>query len=606
MKKLISTLTLLIGVSSAFAVDIPVTSDITTDTMWTADNAYILGKPIFVKNGATLTIEPGTTVYGYEDVPNSSFGSLVITRGCKLMAEGTPTKPIVFTALAERDGVALQGGGTRPIELTDVSLWGGVILLGQAILNTPDNPIINPTAPVIGTFKIEGFPAEGGADDITYGGDNDDDNSGVLRFVSIRYGGFEFQQDEEINGLSLGAVGRGTTIEFVEVFNNSDDGVELFGGTVNLKYMVMAFNEDESFDWDQGWRGKGQFWFAIQKDVGNGSNYGAEMDGGDGADKTLMPYAIPMIYNATYIGSGVGGSNPQDNATWRMKDNTGGFYYNSIFTDYKDYAIRIDDDTTKAQYAAGNLSNGGNMFGAFGAWDGTVASLARSGGAEELGMLAGMNNSNSVLGDQIVVESISREKDGKLDPRILDLDGPAYDTATMMALPDNDTFYSIADHKGAIGSFNWLKGWTYLDSEGYMDTSVAAQDTSAEFGNLSTRGLVGTGTNEEMILGFVISGLEPQTVYITGKGPSLSSLASPLADPKLTLVDPTDNNSVIATNTSWKNSAERGLIEATTIPPTDDKEAAIVVTLPPGSYTVLLESETAAGGVAIGEVYLYR
>jgi hypothetical protein len=292
-----------------------------------------------------------------------------------------------------------------------------------------------------------------------------------------------------------------------------------------------------------------------------------------------------------------------------MKDNTGGFYYNSIFTDYKDYAIRIDDDTTKAQYTAGNLGNGGNVFGAFGTWDGTVASLARSGGAEELGMLAGLSNSNTVLGDQIVVEFISREADGMLDPRVLDLDGPVYDPATMMVLPDNDQFYSVADHKGAIGTFNWLKGWTYLDSQGYMDTSAAAQDTDAEFLNISTRGLIGTGLNEEMNLGFIITGTEPQTVYITGRGPSLGALgvASPLDDPKITLFDPSVNPPAeILRNTSWKDSAERGLIEATKIAPTFDEEAAIVITLSPGAYTVLLQSESGNEGIAIGEVYLYR
>ena len=353
MKKLISLITLVACASSAMADDVEVTANITSNTTWTSDNAYLLGQPIFVTDGAVLTIEPGTTIYGYEDVANQTFGSLIITRGCKIMADGTPTSPIVFTALAERDGVETAPGVFRDIELTDVSLWGGVILLGEAVVNGPGNIVIDPsntTDPP--TFEIEGFPA-GSSDLIQYGGINDEDDSGVLRFVSIRYGGFEFAEDEEINGLTLGAVGSGTTIEFVEVFNNSDDGVEFFGGTVNTKFMVMAFNEDESFDSDQGWRGHNQFWFAIQKDIGNGSNYGAEQDGGDGDDKTLMPFSEPKIANATFIGSGVGGSNPQDNATFRWKDNAAPTYWNSVFTDYKQYGIRVDDDTTVAQIDAG-------------------------------------------------------------------------------------------------------------------------------------------------------------------------------------------------------------------------------------------------------------
>lgn len=572
-------------------------------------------------NDATLTIEPGTTIYGSRDLATNTFGSLIITRGSKIMADGTPTEPIVFTAIEERTGVPTEGGGFRDITSTDNKLWGGVIILGRAILNTPNNPFINPQTGEEGTFEVEGFPA-GTGELVTYGGSDDEDNSGVLRFVSIRYGGFVFDQDEEINGLTLGAVGSGTTIEFVEVYNNSDDGIEMFGGTVDLKFMVMGLNEDESFDWDQGWRGKGQFWFVIQKDNGVGSNYGAEMDGGDSDPKTLEPFAMPVIYNATYIGSGVGGTNSQPNATWRFKDNTGGFYYNSVFTDYQEYAIQIDDENTENMFTAGNLGNGGNIFGSFGDWDGTAASLTLGGTAAELGMMAGMNDSNTILGDELVVASVVREteeednaagQDGldllSFDPRILDIDGPAYNMENMIALPVDDDFFSEVDHAGAVGTFNWLKGWTYLDQLGLMPTTPDDLDLDHEFLNLATRALVGTEANEEMNLGFVIGGTVPQTVYVTGKGPSLGALgvASPLADPILTLFDPTvDPPLEIAVNASWIESADRGLIEATLIPPTDDAEAAIVATLPPGSYTATVESEDGTGGVALGEVFIYR
>ncbi|MCB1121112.1 MAG: T9SS C-terminal target domain-containing protein [Verrucomicrobiae bacterium] len=605
MKKLIPILALVALGSSAFADDLEVTSDITADTTWTADTAYKLGKPIFVTNGAVLTIEPGTKIYGYEDIANQTFGSLIITRGCKIMAEGTPSSPIIFTALAERDGVETAPGVFRDIEITDVSLWGGLILLGNAIVNGPDNAIINPNTTNPPTFQVEGFPA-GSNDLITYGGSDDHDNSGVLRFVSIRYGGYEFAEDEEINGLTLGAVGDGTTIEFVEVFNNSDDGVEFFGGTVNTKFMVMAFNEDECFDTDQGYRGRNQFWFAIQKDVGNGSNYGSEQDGGDGDDKTLMPYSTLLVSNATLIGSGVGGSNPQDNATFRWKDNATPTWINSVFTDFKQYGIRVDDDTTVARFNEGLSGVEGSVWGAFGTWAGTAASLTKDSKATEVSIITGMNNSNTLVGDAIIVESISRTPDGNLDPRVLDLDGPVYDTSNMVAL-DDDPFWTEVDFKGAVGTFNWLKGWTALDEKGYLKSSAADLDTNAEFSNISTRALVGVGANEEMNLGFIISGVEPQTVYITAKGPSLaaSGVASPLDDPILTLVDPTTGNP-IDTNSSWKESSERGLIEATSIPPSDDSEAAIVATLPPGRYTALVESESGNPGVAIGEVYRYR
>ena len=607
MKKLIILLAFAFALVGANAADVAVTENISADTTWTADNAYILRKPIFVTNGAVLTIEPGTYVYGTEDVAEGTFGSLVITRGCKIMAQGTSSAPIHFTALEERDGVPMAGGGTREITLEDSGFWGGLIILGNAILNTPDNPAIGGST--VGTFEVEGFPAGGDNANIQYGGNNDEDDSGVLTFVSIRYGGFEFAQDEEINGLTLGAVGSGTTIKFVEVFNNQDDGVEMFGGTVDMKYMVMAFNEDESFDWDQGYRGRGQFWFAMQKDVGAGSNYGAEMDGGDGDDKTLEPYAIPVILNATYIGSGANGNNPQSNAAWRMKDNTGGKYYNSVFDDFKEYVIRIDDEATLAQYDAGNLASGGNVFGLFGDYNENepVASLARNGSTQELGMLNGENNSNAIIGNALVVDAVDRDQGTlvQVDPRVTDVMSPVWDTTTMIDIPEgHEDFFTEVDFKGAFGTFNWARGWTYLDQKGYMATSAEDNKLDAEFINVSTRGLVGTGAGEEMNVGFILRGNEPQTVLFIGKGPSLGAhgIANPLADPRISIHDVGSGGAMIAENDNWMDSPNADLIELSTIPPSEDNEAAEVLTLSPGNYTMLLFGE----GVGLGEIFIYR
>ena len=594
------------ALAGANAADIEVTADITSNTTWTADNAYILKKPIFVTNGAELTIEPGTWILGAEDVANGTFGSLVITRGCKIWAIGSRAAPIHFTALEERDGVPLAGGGTRDITLEDSGFWGGLIILGNAILNTSDNPATGGNT--IGAFEVEGFPSGGNNENIRYGGNNDADNSGALKFVSIRYGGFEFAQDEEINGLTLGAVGSGTNIKFVEIFNNQDDGVEMFGGTVDLKYMVMAFNEDESFDWDQGYRGRGQFWFAVQKNVGAGSNYGAEMDGGDGDDKTLEPYAIPVILNATYIGSGSVGTqlNPQTNVAWRMKDNTGGKYYNSVFDDYKEYAIRIDDGPTRAQYDRGNLASGGNVFGKFGDYDGAIGSLTRNGSSQELGMLNGMDNSNAIVGNALVVDAVDRTPEGALiqvDPRVTNVNNPVWDTTTMIDIPEgHEDFFSVVDFKGAFGTFNWAQQWTHLDRMGYMPTADEDKKLDAEIVNVSTRSLVGTNAGEEMNIGFIVSGNEPQTVLFIGKGPSLgaSGVANALSDPRIQIHVP--GVGMIAENDNWMDSPNRDLVEFSTIPPTHSLEAAEALTLAPGSYTMLLFGD----GVGLGEIFIYR
>src|SRR5690606_39227492 len=177
-----------------------------------------------------------------------------------------------------------------PDDLTtdDRGLWGGVILLGRASLNVAG-----------GEEQIEGLPES----DVrgTYGGDDDDDDSGVMRYVSIRHGGARIAPDNEINGLTMGGVGRGTTIEHVEVFANQDDGFEWFGGTVNTRYLVAAFCGDDSFDYDEGFRGKGQFWFALQ--AGDDAGSGGEFDGGT-TPEDGQPYAIPTVYNMTLIGSG--------------------------------------------------------------------------------------------------------------------------------------------------------------------------------------------------------------------------------------------------------------------------------------------------------------
>ncbi len=443
--------------------DVAVTENITEDTTWTANNAYLLGQPIFVTNGATLTIEPGTTVYGFEDIEGGTFGSLIITRGAKIMAEGSKTDPIVFTALDERDG---------ELTLEDSSLWGGLIILGQAILNDADNPNINPDNPVLNEREIEGFPAGGNNDFIKYGGLDDDDNSGVLKYVSIRYGGFEFETDEEINGLTLGAVGRGTTIEYVEVFNNSDDGVEFFGGTVNTKYLVMAFNEDEQFDIDQGYRGMNQFWFGIGKSVGAGSNYGGEHDGGDSPDKTLEPFARSQVYNATYLGSGVKGGNPQTNTAFRLKDNFAGQYHNSIFGDFPNQAVRIDDDSTKERAnTEGDLSFENNLWFDFGSYDGTAESLTLNGSAEEIAVVSsnGNNYANPYLG------GISRRPHGGLDPRPV-AGGPAYSNGRS-GVPDNG-FYDQVNYVGAFSANdNWMEGWTYLSQKGYLSKPAPTTTT---------------------------------------------------------------------------------------------------------------------------------
>jgi len=297
----------------------------TGTTTWTRNNTYVLDGFVFVNSGQTLTIEPGTVVKGRPGT-GTSASALIVARGATINACGTVAEPIIFTFEAD----PLDGS----IPISTVGQWGGVIILGDARLNTVPN-----------VQNIEGIPTNEPRGE--YGGNNDNDNSGSLCYISIRHGGTDIGAGNEINGLTLGGVGSGTTINYIEVVANQDDGVEFFGGNPNLRNILVSNVGDDSFDYDQGYRGNGQFWVAIE---GANSDRGGEHDGGTSPEDGI-PFATPNIYNATYIG----------NASSRaitFRDNAGGQYHNSIFHDFGQ-GIDIEDlasgEDSRARLDAGDL-----------------------------------------------------------------------------------------------------------------------------------------------------------------------------------------------------------------------------------------------------------
>ena len=200
----------------------------------------------------------------------------------------------------------------------------------------------------------------------------------VVRYTSIRHTGINIGESDgnEIQGLTLGSVGSGTVLENIEVYASGDDGVEFFGGTVNLRYFVSVFNSDDAIDWDQGWRGKGQFWFVLQAPDKAGA--AAEQDGA-GGDEFFKPYAIPRIYNVTYVGAGSDASPESDRGEMLMfRDNTGGFYHNSIFTQFNTdkggHALQIEDidktgsttEDSRQRFETGDLGLTHNIWWDFG------------------------------------------------------------------------------------------------------------------------------------------------------------------------------------------------------------------------------------------------
>jgi len=253
-------------------VDSVIEGNINSNTFLSKNKRYLLRGFVNVNAPAVLTIEPGTIIYGEK----TTRGTLIINRGAKIIANGTPTQPIVFTSQ--------QPAGQR-----SPGDWGGIIIAGNASINVPG-----------GTAIIEG-----GTGTIYGGGTNpnDDDNSGILRYVRIEFPGIAYAPDNEINGLTLGGVGRGTTIEYVQVSFCGDDAYEWFGGTVNAKYLISFKNIDDDLDVDLGFRGNVQFGLVIRDpnlaDI-SGSN-GFESDN-DGTGTYNTPRTLPVFSNLTVIG----------------------------------------------------------------------------------------------------------------------------------------------------------------------------------------------------------------------------------------------------------------------------------------------------------------
>ena len=308
----------------------------TGTTTWTNDNTYILDGFVFVNAGDVLTIEPGTVIKG-QTGSGAEASALVVARGAQIQANGTAAAPIVFTFEAD----ALDG--STPFNVR--GQWGGVILLGNAQLNSSP-----------GETQIEGIPDTESRG--RYGGEDDEDSSGSMTYVSIRHGGTDIGAGNEINGLTLGGVGAGTNLEFIEVISNADDGVEFFGGTASIKHVVTAFCGDDSFDYDEGWRGYGQFWCTVQEE-GEGDR-GGEHDGGTDPEDGL-PYAHPVIYNATYIGRGA----EAGRRALTLRDNAGGEYHNSIFFNWGrgvDVENLASGQDSYARFENDEVAFAGNIF----------------------------------------------------------------------------------------------------------------------------------------------------------------------------------------------------------------------------------------------------
>ena len=240
-----------------------VSSNIASNTTWTKDKVYVLNTRVAVESGVTLTIEAGTIIKG-EVGSGANATALIIARGGKLMAEGTSTEPIIFTTIADEIQPGQIDSPNMDPELD--GLWGGLIVLGNAPISADAQAV-----------QIEGIPASD--QNGLYGGTNAADNSGILRYISIRHGGANIGEGNEINGLTLGGVGTGTVVENIEVVANQDDGIEWFGGTVNVTNAIVWGAGDDALDTDQAWAGTVDNFIVI---AGGSTDHGSEVDGPEG------------------------------------------------------------------------------------------------------------------------------------------------------------------------------------------------------------------------------------------------------------------------------------------------------------------------------------
>ncbi len=324
---------------------------ITTNAVWGSDRTHYLTAPVIVDNEATLTIEPGALVR------SEPAGSLIISRGSKIMAIGTRDEPIVMTDLDDNHMVgAHPSAGTYPYNLPNNGIggrWGGLILLGNAFVTTDaGEPDVYSPDPSL-ELELDGYEEMGAF----YGGGDDNDGSGELRFVSIRYAGLAPDGKGRAPGLTLAGLGRNTTLENIEVFQCAGDGFSFLGGTVGSKYLQSWLAGGDAFQWNYGYRGKGQFWFGLQgalSSIDEVSDKACDMRGGPG--QALLS-SCPTIHNATFIGLGAGSGN-HGNACLHFSDGSGGRFRNIIAMDFGGAVALIEGSPSNSVYdAADNCYN---------------------------------------------------------------------------------------------------------------------------------------------------------------------------------------------------------------------------------------------------------
>ncbi|SET45524.1 hypothetical protein [Thalassotalea agarivorans] len=408
-----SSITPVDGVTTTCEISGVITSDLTL----TSSNYYALNGPVFVGNdkadSATLTIEAGTTIYG-----RSGNDYIVVSRDSMIEANGTASAPITFTSSQDVTGQETGSGQ-----------WGGMVLLG----NAPSNK-----CPSEGDCALQ---VEGVQEGAVFGGTDEADSSGTLRYVVVKHAGYEIAPDNELNGITFGGVGSGTKVEFIQVHENADDGVEFFGGTVSLKYVVLTANKDDSVDWDNGYRGNMQYVLVKHADNAGEANRAIEADN-DGSTPNKAPQSNPTIANMTIIGNDFDTADKDSEGIY-LREGTKAQLRNFIVTGTSGMGecFELEAGLTVDQAIASETSISNSVFACSENFKATADS---SEAAFDLGawVLAQDNNSTEVMMSDV-------------------LDGIyTIDTTTPFTFSDT-SFFDNANHIGAVDKDNdWTAGWT--------------------------------------------------------------------------------------------------------------------------------------------------
>jgi hypothetical protein len=399
-----------------------VTGDITATESWVNTNYYVLRGAVFVRQGGTLNIQAGTRVIG----ESGSVGTLIVERGGRLNAIGTATAPIVFTS-------------DQPIGQRGRGDWGGIIINGRAPVN-------------FGSGE-----AAGEGDTGVYGGTDPNDNSGILRYVRVEFSGVEFSPDNELNGIALQAVGRGTQVDHVQAHMSRDDAMEWFGGTVDGKYLVMSNAADDSLDWTFGWTGRLQYVVIAQR--GDDGDNGIEADNNE-FNNEVLPRSHPQIYNITLCGDPDTAEGGESVRAANLRRGTAFTIRNFLVTGFKTTGFQISDSATLAQ-----VNNGTSQMGAGVAWNIRNSSTGVSGAA--------MHSSVTPFITSGRFPGIRLNEDPGLPTAACSNHAaPNFQPTSVATLaggqlapiqPPNDGFFEAVTFIGAVPpspAANWMDGWT--------------------------------------------------------------------------------------------------------------------------------------------------